>query len=400
MASFISIQEQVTAINLYGEFNDSRGQVKILSYILGDRTGKQYYNGYSSRNVVIQVDEDKLEVYKEKSTSASPNTVGVIYLFVNPKLKDSGKYTMEVTGTKIDSGKEQSGSASVTITVKQPDSADMTVIEVAGRIGFPLELPCSLIAEQSRMKSFTAVYWRKGPFLSSSKLITQWLQYRESPDFATSADDNKDDQKRISFRQRTSESVFETSLDATLRVSSLIRADFDNWWCEVEFNQEDAVVVYKVDVVPDTVPKYNHTKEGKTDNKPEASLFDHMYVVLDPPYIYYLVGTVVTAIVIIIITCLFIYCVLVPVHDKKRQRRNRRDTQMYPVAHRMSHVSIVPCEICQENAIDCFAMPCGHTYCDECLDNLIKSSSVCVFCRRAIHKKQRLYNKIQTDSYL
>ena len=54
--------------------------MKILSYILGDRTGKQYYNGYSSRNVVIQVDEDKLGIIQAEKAPPSTNIQNFAYI--------------------------------------------------------------------------------------------------------------------------------------------------------------------------------------------------------------------------------------------------------------------------------------------------------------------------------
>lgn len=44
------------------------------------------------------------------------------------------------------------------------------------------------------------------------------------------------------------------------------------------------------------------------------------------------------------------------------------------------------CQICFDNDIDTVLVPCGHSYCNEC----IKNSNACFFCRANISKKQHI----------
>lgn len=44
------------------------------------------------------------------------------------------------------------------------------------------------------------------------------------------------------------------------------------------------------------------------------------------------------------------------------------------------------CQICFDNDINTVLVPCGHSYCSEC----IKDSNICFFCRANISKKQHI----------
>lgn len=44
------------------------------------------------------------------------------------------------------------------------------------------------------------------------------------------------------------------------------------------------------------------------------------------------------------------------------------------------------CQICFDKDIDTVLVPCGHSYCREC----IKNSNICFFCRANISKKQHI----------
>ena len=138
----------------------------------------------------------------------------------------------------------------------EPTSANLVQISASGRLGFPLQLPCSLIVEQQRSDAFSAVFWRKGAYLSSSKLITQWKRFQNEPDFPGAEGADRPD-NRYQFKEATSDAIFETSFDASLSLNALKSEDFDNWWCEIQFNHAETLLVYKVTVVPDHSPSYN-----------------------------------------------------------------------------------------------------------------------------------------------
>ena len=52
----VTVMERVTSIALFKKDpSQPGGQMKIMSYSLEQQTEREYYNGYSARNVVIQV---------------------------------------------------------------------------------------------------------------------------------------------------------------------------------------------------------------------------------------------------------------------------------------------------------------------------------------------------------
>ena len=65
----------------------------------------EYHEGYSAKDVVVRVDDKEIENLRNPQIAMSALTTGVIYHFGNPKVSDTGTYTFEVRGNRVDSGK-------------------------------------------------------------------------------------------------------------------------------------------------------------------------------------------------------------------------------------------------------------------------------------------------------
>ena len=55
--------------------------------------------------------------------------------------------------------------------------------------------------------------------------------------------------------------------------------------------------------------------------------------------------------------------------------------------HEKNNFKDMTCQICFDNSITRVLIPCGHLYCEQCIDN----SYDCFFCRKSITKIQPMY---------